>query len=157
MERRRSSLQQVEAFVANKVGFFLRAERAWRKALRKFSCLRKLMCVLLPALLVCAYLVPYFLTGESSLLVAGDLCRDRFIALVMIRDDINAEEAAEMNGAATQLHPQHVFNAVPAFVSAACFLLWTFFTPHHAASASALAASISAAAAALTRANSAAC
>ena len=90
------------------------------------------MSVFLSMLLVCAYLVPYLITGKSSLLVAGDLCRDRFIALAMIMNDIDAEEAAEISGAATQLHPAHVFNAVPAFFSAGCFLLWMFFTPHHA-------------------------
>ena len=138
MERRRCSLQQVGAFVVKKVGFFLRAERMGQKTLRKFSWSRKSVLVLLPALLVCACLVPHLMTGESSLLGARDTCRDKYIVLAMVRDDLDAEEAAEAAGAATELHPAHVFNAVPAFFSVGCFLLWTFFTPHHATSASVL-------------------
>jgi hypothetical protein len=140
MDRRPSSLQQVEAFVVRKVGLFLRAERAGRKALRKFSWLRKFVLVLLPALLVFAYLVPYLMTGESSLLAVRDVCRGRWITRVMVRLDIDAEEAADIyeGSAGSRLHPTHIFDAVPPFFSIGCFLMWTFFTPHHAMSASAL-------------------
>ena len=140
MERRRSSPQQAAEFAVEKVGFFLRAERAGRKSLRKFSWLRKFVSVFLSMLLVCAYLVPHLLTGKISLLGARDVCRDKQIALAMIRNDVGVEEAAGFyeEYASSDLNPTHIFNAVPAFFSVGCFLLWTFFTPHHATSASVL-------------------
>jgi hypothetical protein len=97
MERRRSSLQHVGEFIVKKAGFFLRAERAGQKNLRKFSWLQKFMCVLLPALLVCAYLVPHLMTGKKSLLGAGDVCRERSILRYIGMNDIDADEAVELH------------------------------------------------------------
>jgi hypothetical protein len=58
----------------------------------------------------------------------------------MIRNDVDAEESAERyeHYAVVWIYPTHVFNAVPALFSVVCFLLWTFFTPHHSPSASVL-------------------
>jgi hypothetical protein len=136
----RRASNATRASIARQVSYFARGEKAGLQAVRKAPLLRKLLLVLVPAAAVCAWLVPFLMTGETSRQGVADACKENFVELWT--DHYGSVEMAtegESNGSATKrLYPVHTLNMVSTFFSSACFLLWVHFTPHHQSSASML-------------------
>ena len=127
------------AGIARHVSYFLRGEKAGLQAVRKVPWLRKLLVVLVPAVAVCAWLVPFLMTGETSRIGVADACKKNFVLLYINHYGSVELAVEEYEGDATdRLYPSHTLNTVPTFFSSACFLLWLNFTPHRQSSASML-------------------
>jgi hypothetical protein len=136
----RRASEFASATVTRQVCTIVRAEKAWQQAMRNKPRLQKFCLVLVPVAAVCASLVPFFMTGEMSLLGADEACRGRHITLQCTMFEMCDLESAQLYDASAhvRLYHSHAFNVVSGFFSTACFLLWVFFTPHHRPSASAL-------------------
>jgi hypothetical protein len=129
------------AGIARHVSYFLRGEKAGLQAVRKVPWLRKLLLVLVPAVVVCAWLVPFMMTGETSKQGVADACKENYIELWT--DHYGSVELAVKGykndaSSSSRLNPAHTLNTVSTFFSSACFLLWVLFTPHRKPSASML-------------------
>ena len=141
----RRATNVARAGITRQVSYFVRGEKAVLTAVRNTKWLQKLLLVLVPAAWVCAALVPYLMTGETSRRGAGNVCKDNsFEMRSKWKEGGDLELAAEEfesryeYHAERQLYPAHTFNNASTFFSSVCFLLWVYFTPHRRASASAL-------------------
>jgi hypothetical protein len=137
--RRASNITR--ASVARQVSYFAQGEKAALRTVRGKPWLRKLLLALVPAAAVCAWLVPFLMTGETSRQGVGDACKENYVELWLSRHDEESLDIAVENydeNAHVRLDPAHTFNAVSTFFSSASFLLWVHFTPHRKSSASML-------------------
>ena len=123
------------AGLARQVSYFLRGEKAGLQAVRKVPWLRKLLVVLVPAAVVCAWLIPFLMTGDSSRRGVDDACWSNYVTLWSIKSEQSGLDEAS---AISRLYPAHTFNAASTVFSSACFLLWVHFTPHRKRTASML-------------------
>ena len=128
------------ASVARQVSYFARVEKAVLRAVRGKPWLRKLLLVLVPTTAVFAWLVPFLMTGKTSMQGVADACKENFIGLWTDHYDGSVELAVEDYKYTVdhQVNPAHSFNAVSTVFSSACFLFWVHFTPHRKLSASTL-------------------
>jgi hypothetical protein len=117
-------------------------EKAGQQKVRKQPRLRHCLLAVLPCVLVVACFTPHIFTKETSLEAAGETCKDNFVNRTWENEadryDLASFEDAmeEVNGDATKkLLDTHQPNVAAAAFSLVGFLLWVFFTPHSASSA----------------------
>ena len=110
----------------------VRAEKAAFRAIREGVWPRACIMALLPVVLMCGSHVPQWITGMDSLQAAREVCRENYIArmkAVNVDDDVDVVGDFESRNS-RDLHPQHLFNIVPSCISALCFVLWMYCSPH---------------------------
>jgi hypothetical protein len=124
---------------------FVWAEKAGQQKVRTQPQVRHCLLAALPCVLVIAGFAPCIITGEISLKVAGEICKDNYVNRLWEneaeRHDLESfEDAVEhVNKRANcKLYMTYESNVTAAFVSLVCFLLWVFFTAHSASSATRL-------------------
>ena len=107
----RRATNVARAGIARQVSYFARGEKAVLTAVRNTKWLQKPLLVLVPAAWVCAALVPYLMTGETSRRGAGNVCKGNLLEMWSKRIDDDPEIGKHYRKPSnSQLCPVYVLN-----------------------------------------------
>jgi hypothetical protein len=111
-----------------------RLEKIWHLRMRSEHAYPKVLVAALIGVIVLEMCFPLFLTGETSFGGADDVCRERYIAILMKREDEGYYTDIERDlihvSAGGHLLPGHVFNSISTVVSLLGFTTLLFHSPH---------------------------
>ena len=113
----------------------MRKERAGRRMVRKEPCLRHCLIVLLPGIMMLAFVVPQILTHANSLEKAQEVCRTTWeqrllqeVEAMALDDSQKADyKSISEKDQNNYLLPSHALNAAAAVCSVICLSMWMIF------------------------------